>query len=172
MLRATSLIGFSARQATGGASLPSSYGSDVTSTSFTIYGDQNSAYFATNAFDGSAGTNWWTNSGTAASDVWVGQDFGASNDKNIRKITMTFGTGGGASATYWPDDGKLQYSDDGSSYTDVNEWYSAAPTLTLAQNTTPQSFEFEDAGAHRYWRFLCGASGYNAVAEVEMFEPA
>jgi len=163
------LIGFGARLANG-AGLPASYGADITSTSYVIYSTQDGAYPATNAFDNNTGTTWYSTS--SAINVWLGQDFGSGVTKTPRKVTITFSTAGGASATYWPDTATLQYSDNGSAWTDVNEWYSAAPTLTLAQNTTPQSFEFEDGGAHRYWRFKMPDETYRAVGEIEMFEAA
>lgn len=157
-------------------SLPVSYGSDITSTSYAIYGEQGASYPATNAFDNSTSTNHWCSTGGVGTldKAWVGQDFGNGVTKTVRKITIVCGTGGGASSTYWPDDFQLQYSDDYLSWTAVNEWYSNTATQTIAQHSTNvQSFEFKNGGAHRYWRIKYQTNnGFSAIGEIEMFEAA
>jgi len=168
----THLTGFGARRAAaGGDSLPGSYGSDVTSTSYTIKSQEAGSYPASNCFGNTSAVWWASTTGGATPPVWVGQDFGAGNTKHIRKITIKLG---GDGAAYTPDTATLKYSDDGSSYTAVNEFYSDSPTLTLAQNTTTQTFEFATSAAHRYWRIEWGGTGYlySEVDEIEMFEGA
>lgn len=171
----THCIGFGIKRASGDT-LPGSYGSDITSTSYAIYGEQAGGYPATNAFDANTATNHWCNTGgTGTADgAWVGQDFGSGVTKTVRKITIVCGSGGGANSTYWPDDFQLQYSDDSSSWTAVNEWYSNTATQSITQATsTVQAFEFKNGGAHRYWRIKYQTNnGFSTIGELEMFEAA
>lgn len=164
----------------GAAGLPSSFGADLTSTSFASAGSANVSYPATNAFDNNTGTNWLTADAVVQADCWVRQDFGAANDKTIRKLTLRNSTHGGLDATYWSEGWKLQYSDDGTSWTDMLEWYSGIATLTKTDDgTTTDAYVFQSGGAHRYWRVQCvtasgqGANGwYTGLGEIEMMEAA
>ena len=98
------------------------------------------------AFDPFTGTWWYSPIGTvgAQSGVdWIGYDFGSA--KEIRKLTFTAHSAAADTITSM----KFQYSDNGSSWNDVQ-------TLTTGYNDN--SFLITSAGAHRYWRLLANAN--------------
>lgn len=122
-----------------------------------------------NAFDNSTGTRWASSQsgGGVANVAYIGQDFGAGNEKDIIQVGMfpiaSISTG------YLPSSVAVQYSDNGSSWTTAYSWsgYSDANALQVS----PQ---FPSAGAHRYWRLLATAhagASYWSIWEAE-FRPA
>lgn len=118
------------------------------------------------AFDGTTtGTNGWVGneSGGGVPGVsYIGQDFGAS-PRRIRQLTVY----NGYASTYYVAGVTVQYSSNGSSWTTLQ-------VLTLAANSTAQTFTLNDAGAtYRYWRLLAndeGTASRFAVTELQMFE--
>lgn len=160
---------------------PSSFGADLTSAGYTSAGSDLNGYPATQACDNNSGTGWLTSSLAAMADHWWRQDFGAGNAKAIRKLTLRNSAHGGVGSDNWYDTCKLQYSDNGSAWSDALGWYSSSATLTKTQNSaTVDSYVFQNHGAHRYWRVV-GLSGIGlhedggylgGLGEIEMMEAA
>ncbi|MGJ5032262.1 discoidin domain-containing protein [Bradyrhizobium sp. HKCCYLS2038] len=119
--------------------------------------------------DGVLTTGWISGeSGAGVSGVsWIGQNFGAANAKHIRQIIIYQGSNG--DATYSVTSGKVQWSDNGSSWTDHS-------TITLLATQSRQVFALAASGPHQYWRILAnsaaGAANRWAVAELTMSESA
>lgn len=109
-------------------------GTDVTSTSFAISGDERSGFEAANAFDDTvSGNNSWgvQDSSHDPIDRWVGQDFGESNEKNIVEIAVTTRADSyyGQTPRYFA----LRYSDDGTNWTVKKYFSSAGAWLTSSE---------------------------------------
>jgi hypothetical protein len=113
-----------------------------------------------NLIDDSTGTT--CGSGAIPIGTYIQIQFSAA--KHIRRITMQAGASGYA----WQG-GKLQWSDNGSTWTDVGNF---APV----NDANKQTFDFAPSGAHIYWRITStnyphGGSGYGMhLAEIEMIE--
>jgi hypothetical protein len=130
------------------------YSSDLATTGQVIHGGiEASGQEADKAFDNDSSTFASINSG---SSVYIGQDFGT--DKAIRRVTVNKGAG---SFTF---DAKLQYSDNGSAWTDAG--------LTVNPGSAGvNSYDVPDNGAHRYWRWLdLQDDAYLQCVELEMMD--
>lgn len=120
------------------------------------------------AFDDNNSTRWASSqSNTAVSGAaYIGYDFGAGVTKDIRQVSLRQGWPG--SEAYYSVTGiKVQYSDNGSS------WSDASVFLVLPDNgsVSQESPVFASVGSHRYWRLLANSNtggGYWSVYEVEM----
>lgn len=145
---------------------PATYSADLTATGQTIFGSQHASYPATNAFDDSASTIFSTAIGAALADAWYGQDFGSG--KTIRRIVATYNAAGGSPASVGFTACVLEYSDDAAAWT-------SAGAFTLGTGLTAQTFDFADAGSHRYWRVRATANANTGTAngifpDLEMLE--
>ena len=147
---------------------------DITSTSYAIKSSEQSSdgQIATNAFDhaySDAFASRWRNNGSEDGNIvgnaYIGQDFGSGNDKDIREVRLLQGR---ASSTGEMVTGvKIQYSDNGSS------WSDASASITIDASTYAwQTIKAAPSGAHRYWRLLCSASSNSVwlVTEMSMHE--
>lgn len=86
-------------------------GADVTGSGTAIAsGSNGGAEVPASAFDNNTGTNW----AVAGSAAWIGYDFGAGNDKDIREIKINMPSSG---TSNFPKDFSLDWSDDGSVWT-------------------------------------------------------
>jgi hypothetical protein len=146
------------------------YSSDQTGSGTALKSDDNPAALAAYAFDNTTNV-WWDdlNTGAGANGVaYIGYDFGVGVTKDIRRLVLTNAQVGGYDSTYATSSVKVQYSDNGSSWTDV-QIFSSLTTSVPASNTLTIT---ASAGAHRYWRVLCNATVTNgwALQEVEMLE--
>ena len=149
-------------------------GGNITSTSYAIKSSEQSSdgQIATNAFDHAytdAYASRWRNNGSEDSNIvnnaYIGQDFGSGNDKHIREVRLLQGR---ASSTGEMVTGvKVQYSDNGSSWSDAG----SAHTID-ASTFAWQTIKVASTGAHRYWRLLCSASSNSVwlVTEMSMHE--
>ena len=95
--------------------------------------------------------------------AWFGQDFKEPID--IRKITLEHDAASSSVTSV-----KVQYSDNGTSWTDVG-------TYAVATGKTLNTIEFTSVGAHRYWRLLANSNSAGAndrwqVMRMRMFAPA
>ena len=102
-------------------------GADIATTGFAIDGSNFGASFTGDkAFDADADTTYWlTAKSNIPADSWVGQDFGAANDKVIREIVIKARVDG-ANFNQTPDTWVLEYSDDGTNWTTKYSGTSAA----------------------------------------------
>jgi hypothetical protein len=140
------------------------YGSDITSTSYAISGGYNTSsptYPPENAFDN--GNPAWISSQTGAGVkgvAYIGQNFGAGNEKHIRKILINQFNGAAYSATSV----LVQYSDNGSSWTTAD---------TISSITAYGYYPVAASGAHQYWRLLANSDFETSYAwmvyEIEMY---
>ncbi|HMN51130.1 MAG TPA: discoidin domain-containing protein [Xanthobacteraceae bacterium] len=137
-------------------------GSDEATSAFAISsGDFDGTHTKGKAFDNTNGTsNEWYSQQLSSTPVngnaWIGQDFGAGNTKDIRSVTIKQGYN---DANARVSSAKVQYSDNGSAWTDVQ-------TLSLATDTSVQSFSLPSSGARRYWRLLANANTAGGLAWV------
>jgi len=146
MLIATQLAGFGA-----GAAAPTVL--TVVSTAGNAISDSDFSGFPKGeAFDTNTANAWATNlTGSGISGAaWVGQDFGGSSYE-IVEIDLRQAWSGGADTTYGVNSIKVQYSDNGSAWSDAN---TISPTLNGTSPSNLQTFSVTPSGAHRYWRLL------------------
>ena len=145
---------------------PVGYTADLTTGGTALESGHQSSYVAANAFDKSGSTYWGSADPVGVGNGYIGYAFGAGVTKHIRRMTLTQVPGNYITSV------KVQYSDNGSSWTDVGTTYavaSGANTIDLAASS-----------AHRYWRLLAndtfhGGGGYAigagwGVYEVTMME--
>lgn len=140
----------------------SAAGSDVTSTTFATSSGSFQAGSASSAFnnDFTGDVAQWNGTGA---DKWLGQDFGAGNEKDIIEVRIRPNKDA-ANRTFAAFD--IQYSDDGTNYTTL--WsvrytgWSVGTTVTFSK---PGS-----GPAYRYWRtkFSNCMSNVYTVAELTM----
>ena len=148
--------------------IPLSFAADCTTgATVTISGDltQDGAGPVSYAIDNNTGTEQRTSNAFTANTSRIMIDLGAGVTKNIRQISTTQSTG------YIWTAGKLQYSDNGTSWTDAGSY---AP----ANSTSTQYFTFPNNGAHRYWALMPTANAYGGAGyglrfnEIELMEAA
>lgn len=131
---------------------PNRCGSGTVSAS-SVYG----ANAAANAFDGNTGTLWSTNVFSGAH--WLAYDFGTPVDVVQFKLRNA--------PTNYQSPVTLQYSDDGSSWTD------ATPLLQPGRQVDSGSQTYLVGGVKTYWRIYVSAnqsSGYTNISELEFRE--
>ncbi len=119
-----------------------------------------------NAFDGSDGTFWASSSDT---DSWIAYDFGS--DVTVSKIRMKPRSGSNANQS--PGYGFLQYSDNGTDWTDAWPFMADGGWSSLTERTFESPLV--DYSAAQYWRITqlnsyVGTSATTSwtVAEIEM----
>jgi hypothetical protein len=139
-------------------------GADVTSSTFGFCSLTPQAGTVANAFDNNTTTRLQV---TGTSIYWVGQDFGAGNEKDIAEVRIWPNTDA-ANRTFGEFD--IEWSDDGATYTTA--WscsYTAWVIVTSVTFTKPSAL------ASRYWRVRAdtvGSGNNMSCAECEMRETA
>ena len=145
---------------------------DITTEGYAIKSSEQSSdgQIATNAFDGSTGNvkaDRWRNNesedNSLTDTTYIGQDFGSGNEKHIRSIRLFQGRASGTGECV--PSLKVQYSDDNSSWTDVESFTGLGALNYFINLPLPAT------GDHRYWRILATAnssSGAWLVTELEM----
>jgi ABC-type polysaccharide/polyol phosphate transport system ATPase subunit len=105
------------------------------------------------AFDGSPFTQWTAKErADAVKGVsWIGYDFSAGREIEVRSFTIRQWDGGGRPNTIPVV--KVQYSSDGFLH-DVR----TADTIRIAQNTEPNSYDIASSAKARFWRLLADAA--------------
>lgn len=123
---------------------------------------------AARAFDADNASSW---SAGDYSPAWIGYDFGASNPVDIVEVALRSRGDGGDWGADSPSEGRIEYSDNGSSWTPaftftVTNWTAGAQlrTATLTAVTPPT------AAARRYWRLrmLANNTGQTGMGEISM----
>lgn len=104
-----------------------------------------SGYNPYRAFDGNNTTEYSSNSTSTSGGQWLGFKF--TNPISVRKIFHLFQAG--ATSTV-----KVQYSDDGTNYTDTGDTY----TITNNINAGGAYIDVTESGYHLYWRVYCTSS--------------
>ena len=150
-------------------------GADETSTAYAISGgDRGGSFVTANAFDNDGATSWGILMSASASNLWIGQDFGSGNEKEIVELSMTARndyTAGHHNSYHMPAKWSLQYSDDGTAWTTKWTYVREAPWISGETRTYTADEGAAPAGAFRYWRYIFGdtnAASYGSVAEIEM----
>lgn len=118
------------------------------------------------AYDGdTSGAVAW---GTANSpgNSYIGQDFGAGNEKHIRRVRFATSNANRTASSI-----KAQYSDNGTTWTDV------ATFTPVAMSNWDTPYDLPATAAHRYWRILQNGGttglGYDwECYEIEWLEAA
>jgi hypothetical protein len=115
-----------------------------------------------NAFDSDANSEWASGSGVVP--VWLGYDFGAGNAKAIVEFAWTARTDS-FGVTDSPSAGALQYSDDGTNWTEAFP-FSGSTGWTAGETRTFRA-------PHRYWRLYITrtcvpSAGYVSLMEVQL----
>jgi hypothetical protein len=143
--------------------LPQIYGDDLTTSDNAISGGDTAPYVLGNAFDDDSGTLWGSSQGspTVSGFAYIGQDFGAGTEYEIRRFTIR------QYYTATSEIGSLvvQYSDNGAIWSTLD-------TITILENGDLQVFDLGASSPARYWRLLANdnpSAGHWYVAEVEMF---
>ena len=119
------------------------------------------------AFDGNVGDNYGTGyvygSGTVANNAYIGYYF----DQVVGCMYFDLAGGKDSGSIKAPKTVKVQCSDNGSSWTDV-ETFSLAESYGIMN----RKFLSKSQGRHRYWRILV-TEGYNAsycgISEVQFY---
>lgn len=137
---------------------PSNVASYVTSG---IYG---AGFEAAKAFDDNTGTYWQSSSNLSA-NPWVGARL--TTPKQVHNVTIKQYQFTASNIGY-ASQAAIEYSDNGSTWTTLE-------IVTLAQNTTVQSFDVTLTTAREYWRVRATAAavgGYRwGVTEIELNVP-
>lgn len=132
-------------------------------------GDFDGTHTKSKAFNNvtTGGNDEWYSSQTAGAvsgAAYIGQDFGAGNEKQIRTVTIKQGY---TDANARINSVKVQRSSDGSSWSDVS-------THSLLTDTSTQTLSVPASAAYRYWRLLANANTSGGLAwvvdEIEMME--
>ncbi|MFA5951989.1 MAG: tail fiber domain-containing protein [Hyphomicrobium sp.] len=144
-------------------------GTDLTTGGTAISGgNHGDGPLPASAFDNNNATRWSSSqaSTSVSGAAYIGYDFGSSVTKEIRQVAVRQGYVGGE-AYYSVTSIKVQYSDNGTAWSDATTFLVSADSASVLQ----ESPVFASAGAHRYWRLLANANttgGYWNVYEVEM----
>lgn len=142
--------------ATGGTAFSGGSGADVGGSE------------AAKAFDGSTSTEW---ARTSATNTIIGYQF--ASPVNIVEIAMSgtrTGTINGFGAQRSPLKGRLQYSDDGTTYTTVFEFYERSWNASGATRVWPQT---PAAGQYKMFRISFTAvngGNFTMMQEVQMLD--
>jgi hypothetical protein len=154
------------RTSIGGSSVATGGTASASSTGF--------GWSASNAFDGltnTFGTGWHSNTNNLPTTAeWLQYDFGAGNDKDIAEFAIWART---SQVDFFPKDFRLQWSDNGSTYTDV--W--RAKGVTSWNVTNPKAFHadfrYDVSGENkRFWRVRPTAVDGGAscsITELKMY---
>jgi hypothetical protein len=156
---ATAKATFKGSTAFTAASIPTMTGNATPSGAASASTIQGAGYEAWRGFDKSA-ASWWLSASTSVTNQWLRYDFPAPVFIHSLAIDNTQ-QGGSRSAK----DCRLEYSDDGTTW-------SAAVTMTLANNTPSNSYDVSKTGKHRYWRLFAlnnyGDANYISIADMSL----
>ncbi len=156
-----------------------SLSNDITHLTWAIKSSEQSSdgQLASNAFDRNLTDTYadrWRNNGSEDGNIvgnaYIGQDFQSGGDKDIREMRILQGR---ASSTGEMITGvKIQYSDNGSSWSDTQNSNGTGTTHTLETSYKWQTLTITSAGPHRYWRVLCSSSSNSVwlVTGLQMYE--
>lgn len=176
--------------------LPDTPGSLVGSYDWVSNGDENGIFFALGALDGSwsnpadggvvvpsessylvpwnppptavyltdrnSAVNIFHSAGVG--DSWVQWDFGTAHAVSLREYTVRNRWDSGL---YWPTHWKLQGSNNGTDWTDIDE--EAAPGYTAVDQWKHFTVDTPDAGPYRYIRLHDTTDAYLTLSEVELY---
>lgn len=140
-------------------------GANLCSGGATIGSFDNVGFPQANAFDADITNFWADNDKSDIADCWIGYDFGAGNEKEIKTILMQ-ARGDAAFIGQSPADFAVEYSNDLSSWTSYatvsgQTWDTSEIKLFRLTSPTWTSY-----GAKRYWRlFFHKRVGFNGAAE-------
>lgn len=143
----------------------SAAGADVTSTAFAIGSGSYQAGTASDAFDNDFTGDVLQWDITELPGVWVGQNFGAGNEKDIVEVRVRPNKDA-ANRTFGEFD--VQFSDDNVTWTTA---WSVTKTSGYVVGTT-FTFTPPSAAASRYWRVRGENVSNMSCAEMEMRESA
>jgi hypothetical protein len=139
-------------------------GADQCSGGTAIGSDDAAANTFAQAFDNSAASRWFADSGPT--NQWIGYHFAGPVD--VQEVLITLADGGTNALTRHPKNCSVDWSDDGSSWTTAFSFVNNAPLLG-GQRVFPESSPA--AGYHRYWRVFClnnnGGTNFIILDEVE-----
>ena len=118
---------------------------------------------ANNVYDYQIGNNMadrWRNNGSEDNDLvnkaYLGCDFGSGVTKDIRQVRLLQGRSNTMGEAV--QGVKIQYSDNGSS------WSDAGGAHTINSSTFKwQEINVSSSGSHRYWRMLCSSASSSGV---------
>lgn len=147
------------------------FGADLATSAQAISDSEFSGTADDDAFDDDSADSWASaiqNPSALTGNGYVGQDFGASSALNIRRVAIQQHDALSGNRLFGANAIKIQRSDDGSAWTDVD-------TISPIDNALLQVFDIADGGGHRYWRFLAnkevpnwGGGAVWGVFEAEM----
>ena len=150
-------------------------GGDLTTSAQAISGGDRGATFATaQAFDNNATTAWSILRSAGSAALWIGQDFGVGNAVEIKQVKLTARpdfTTGHSNALHMPAKWRLQYSDNGMTWTTHWTFAREAPWALGETRTYTASETAAPTGAFRYWRLHAGdnhATSFFTLAEIQM----
>lgn len=138
----------------------SSMGTDQCTGGTVLKYDENGTYPAVNAFDDNTSNRYITGSTAQQGVHYIGYQFGTG--KKIDRVRIWH------DGSYMPNSILVQYSDNGSEWTTLEE---INPTFGEAWETFNLTNTDE---THEYWRLLCNQdmAGTWALYEIEMIETA
>jgi len=154
--------------ASAGVAHATSYGPDVTSTTYAISGGDNGCgggHGSTLAFDNGSGAWCSSQTGTGINLVaYIGQDFGAGNEKHIRQV----GIKQFATTTLDLSSVLIQFS------SDCSTWNTVTTLTGLPLDAVEYLWAVPAQGPYECWRLLAGgnltAGNAWTVTEIEMME--
>jgi hypothetical protein len=156
---ATAKATFKGSTAFTAASIPTMTGNATPSGAAGASTTAGAGYEAWRGFDKSA-ASWWLSASTSVTNQWLRYDFPAPVFIHSLEIDNTQ-QGANRSAK----DCRLEYSDDGTTW-------SAAVTMTLANNTPSNSYDVSKTGKHSYWRLFAlnnyGDANYISIADMSL----
>lgn len=144
---------------------------DQCTSGIALSGGYFSPYTSSNCFDNNTSTLWAsTQSGSQVSgNAYIGYDFGRDSNQKDIKLNITYlRLKQSASSATAITSAKLQYSDDGVNFYNIQ-------TLALLNNTSDwQGFIIDSSISARYWRLLANANptSYWYVYELELYSPS
>lgn len=131
-------------------------GSDICSGGTASASSSNGPDVAANAFDNDNGTNWGSTAWTTP--YWIRYDF--ASPVNVVQFKLV------AASTNYPSPCKLQWSDDGSDWTDASDVMEVR-----AWRGSNAEQKFFAGGTKSYWRLYVSdnqSGGYTNIAELEL----
>lgn len=137
-------------------------GSTIPATGGTASASSNDGNAPASAFDGSLSSIWRATSGA---NEWLRYQFAAP--VAVAQIVLYTPTSGTDFINRAPKDCKLQYSDDGSTWSDAFSFTNYLPVSGYGE-TYP--FVAPPSGYHRAWRVFCVNNNGDAIIRIEELE--
>ncbi len=154
---------------------PLSYAKLQTTSGSVITGGSNVVADEAGLFDGvdsQNGAGVWQGAQHTASANWAGYDFGVGQEADVQRFRILRDGEQYYENLYWRDAVQLQFSDDGSAWSDAG----SSQSLTgVAGGDFAEFTVSHEHGAHRYWRLRAPDDGvYHvygwAIDEIEFYE--